>query len=82
MSPSKYRKCMLPKILAKMYVFPDLKILLPFLRPGLLLEAGQNLVFNLFSRETLFHEDFFHAGQVIALKFHSIPFYRTAACKL
>ena len=44
--------------------------------------AGQSLVFNLLSRETLFHEDFFHAGQMVTLKFHSISFYRTAACKL
>lgn len=42
----------------------------------------QSLIFNLFSRETLFHEDFFHAGQVISLKFYSISFYRTTACKL
>lgn len=42
----------------------------------------QSLIFDLFSRETLFHEDFFHAGQVIALKFYRISFYCTAACKL
>ncbi len=44
--------------------------------------AGQRLVFNLLSRETLFHEDFFHAGQMVTLKFHSISFYCAAACKL
>ena len=68
--------------LARIYTIPNLEMLLSFLRPGLSLEASQSLVFNLFSRETLFHEDFFHAGQVITLKFYSISFYCTAACKL
>ena len=42
----------------------------------------QSLIFYLFSRETLFHEDFFHAGKVVALKFDGISFYRPTACEL
>lgn len=89
MSPSVYRKC-ISKIENACYQNADKNIynsgpendMSLLFRPGLPLEAGQGLVFNLLSRETLFHEDFFHAGQVITLKFHSISFYRTAACKL
>ena len=51
-----------------------------FLKPGF--PGGyQSLIFNLFGREALFHEDFFHAGQMVALKFYGISLYRPAACE-
>lgn len=69
--------------LAKRYVQLRIyELIIPVLKLGFSVGGRiQSLVFDLFSRETLFHEDFFHAGQMIALKFYSVSFYCTAACK-